>query len=369
MNEDIFAKVNELDSSEIAARIGLNEAADGKSFTCPICGHGEHGNGMQQKYSNYYGRLNWWCHTCRRNYSNVDLIAEVEGIDGGDSTRLSERLKEMFSEYTFNPSFSTRKREPELVTPPRDFSKLYRFCREKYSLKEFVEKCGGKWRGLTYETLTDAQCVFHAEYRAMKDIKVPVVIVPYDRTLYYWRRVDEVPRNELRGGVPEGTKRKPYIAAPVINDFIVNVIVEGELDALSLKQELKRTIGSMIGGIIAIGGAQHYQSLVAGLERKYKDDVVKPGFLILYDNDRAGAEYGEALKSSLRLAGFPAEQAYFARRMKGESRNGYEQPKVDANDLLRQGEDILLFRYYEILNDDAALRLADAMKENRGQKS
>ncbi len=369
---DIFEKINELDSTVIAARLGLNKAADDKSWTCPICGHGEHGNGMIQKYSSYYGRLNWWCHTCRRNRSNVDLIAEVKGIDGGDVKRLSAYLKEEFLECVDTQFLSTRKREPEPVKPPRDFSKLYRFCREKYSLKKFVEKCGGKWRGLTFETLEAAGCLFHAEYMLGEGMKVPVVIVPYDRTLYYWRRVDEVPKGEPKCGVPERVKRKPYIAAPVVNDIIPdvivpNVIVESELDALSLKQALGKQIGSTIGGIIATGGAQHYQPLVARLERQYKGEVVKPCFLIFYDNDKFGAEYGESLKASLRLAGFPALQFYFARRMKGQYRKSYE-PKLDANDLLQQSEYALISRYYEVL-DGCYYYLEEEIKKIRGQKS
>ena len=351
---DIFTEINQFDESTIATRLGMKEAADGKSYECPICGHGKHGNGVKQKYNSHFGRLNWWCHTCARNYSNVDYIAAVENIDPCNASALAERLREMFSleavDERKKSSFSSRKKEADLAKAPRNFAAFYKRCRINYSLRKFVEECGGNLRGLIYETLSAAKCMYHSEYTFdTKKPTSPVLIVPYDDELFYWRRLDEVPEGEQKGGVPTGTKRKPYIAAPLSPDMI-NLIVESEIDALSIKQVFEK-YGV---GIIATGGAQYFRPTVAEIQRQFGESERRPSFIVLYDNDEAGAKYGETLTAALRASKFPTEQFYFACRMKGEYTGAHGvtkyQPKVDTNDLLREGEDVLARRLIDIID-------------------
>lgn len=368
---DIFTEVNQLGEKEVATKIGLEVALDGKSFKCPICGHGKGGNGVRQKYNNHFGRLNWWCHTCNRNYSNSDLIAAVEEINPCDVSALAKRLRQMFAlgvqDETKNSFSSTRKVvEPLADKAPRNFSKLYQYCREKYSLKKFVDKCGGKWRGLTLKTLQDANCLFHAAYTYDRNKPAcPAIIVPYSDSLFYWRRVDEVPEGEPKCGVPTGVKRKPYIAAPLTG---INLIVEGELDALSIWQALR----DLEVGIIATGGAQFFRPTVAEIQRQFEKSARRPSFIVMHDNDEAGRKNGDAMTALLRASGFPTEQYYFASRMKGEYVGAHGvtkyQPKIDANSMLEQGEEILIQRLADIL-DEASVWLDLQAERMRRQKS
>ena len=374
---DVFAEINSLSESTIATKLALEEALDGKSYICPLCGHGRHGNGFKQKYNSHFGRLNWWCHTCTRNYSNCDLIAVVEEINPLDAKTLAARLREMFPEYDETPArvgseeevkppltvdtpFSSSRdkgaavvTQSKLIKPARNFESFYKRCWINYSLKEFVTKCGGKWRGLTYETLKSAHCMFNPEYTPEEGLKVPAVIVPYDDELYYWRRVDEVPEGELKGGVPKDTTRKPYIAAPIVLD-LPNFIVEGEIDSLSILQVFKR----FDVGIIATGGAQFYRQTVSEIERQFGQSEVKPRFIVLFDNDAKGLRYGEIMTSALQAAKFPAEQKFFESRPEGKylrwdtktrSESVFYQPKVDANDCLQRGEMFLVERLVDVI--------------------
>lgn len=353
MTVDIFTEINSLPESTIAHRLGLSEAKDGKSYICPICGHGKSGDGLR------YRSGRWECYgPCGRSRSNVDLIAACYDVDTrGDKAELAKRLREIFFEYeetkpkSFSFSMEKRKDAPvdtsEQVSTPRLFNKLYHFCREKFPLKEFVEVQGGKWRGLTYETLSAANCVHHAEYTLGEGVKVPALLVPYDNEFYFWREVDG-----KRRGVPAGTSRKPYFAVPISLDF-PNLIVEGEVDALSIKQ-VWTLCGEYISGIIATGSAVAYRQMVAELERQFGESKRKPSFVVLFDNDETGEKHGRNFVDALRAAHFPAERVFLARVMAGEYViNGVKkyQPKVDANDLLQQGEEILLDRLMELYDD------------------
>lgn len=368
MKFDIFTEINSLPESAIVSRLGLETAKDGKSYVCPICEHGKGGDGL--KYRN--GR--WECYGgCHRSRSSVDLIAACCDIKTTDKAELATKLREVMGYEDVNETFSfQRKKEPVKkvahVVEDRDFASLYKRCRINYRLSEFVEKCGGTWRGLTYETLRAAGCLFHAEYTISAGVCVPAVIFPYDKTLYYWRRVDEVPEGEMKGGVPKDSKRKPYIVAPISLDF-PNFIVEGEVDALSIVQVWPYS------GVVATGGVNFTRHLVAYLKNQFGTAERKPLFVVLFDNDKAGKVEGEKLTSALNAAGFLTEQFYFEERMKGnyirystrDEETRFFQPKVDANDLLQQGEKVLRDRLFEIFED--AGNLLELRAEALGRKT
>lgn len=375
---NLFQRVNLLPEYVIASRLSLELALDRKSYVCPNqgCQHGRHGDGIRQ--SQLKGKLVWHCYgTCGTHWtSNSDFIAAVEGIDPNNKAELAKRLEELFPEEGTPLLFSFRGETPRpAVEKPeskeRDFTAFYKRCRINYSLKKFVDKCGVAWRGLTYETLRGAGCMFNPEY--LYDTRkptAPVIIVPYDSSLYYWRRVDETPQGEPKGAVAHGVTRKPYIAVPIVYDVVPNLIVEGELDALSIKQVWK-ICGESISGVIATGAAQNFRPLVSMVERQIKESERKPRFIVLYDNDEAGRRHGETLTAALRALKCPTEQMYLARVMEGEYElpNGKtrNQPKVDANDLLQEGKDILIQRLFDIF-DSADYWLSEQATEFRGQK-
>lgn len=378
---NIFQRVNSLSESDIAARLGLSKAVS-KGYICPICGHGTHGDGIRQKTwkGNRCGEQTaWHCYgACGTHWrSNCDLIAEVEGISVDDAAGLAKRLEELFpAAATTSFPFQGKKKSPtaeksEKESPEikRNFSKFYEACRINYSLKEFVESCGGLYRGLTYETLKSARVLYHAEYMLTTEKKVPVLIFPYDEEFYSYRRVDEVPPDERKCGIPKGGCRKPYIAVPISLDA-PNLIVEGEINALSIAQvwrvPLERHLP--LSGVIATGSAGAWRTTVAYLERIFGKSERKPRFIVLFDNDEAGRKHGGALSDALNAAGFLTEQTYLGRVMKGEYVVGdviKSFPKVDANDLLC--DETLFERLIDVVdNADMWLGIrADNMRRNK----
>lgn len=401
----IFADVNQLLKDRIAGVVGLELAGDRRSYVCPSCGNGSKhgkGDGLVWREHGKRGVPNWWCPSCSENFSNVDLIATVEGINSSDYARLASRLAELFPEYATNDFSSFKeKRRPlaagkrslsantpvraseknfpaaapqndsaddskrntysemkavgtspkivackssEEVPEVKNHSRAYAFWRKNYSLKKFVGEQGGLWRGFDYEFLNSVGAIFNPEYMVGVGETAPVIILPYDDTFYFWREV-----GGSRRGVPKDSQRKNfYVATPVYKGhwttfdngrtaFIsVNVIFEGELDALSLRQafirEKCKTWLSEIG-IMATGSANFTQAQVESLIAEYSEAKDKPKFLVLFDNDRGGYAGAKKLVDDLRAAGFYSTFQYFG-EMGGK--------KIDANDLLHRGADVLI---------------------------
>ncbi|MBQ3443277.1 MAG: hypothetical protein IJG33_08535 [Selenomonadaceae bacterium] len=95
---NIFDDVNSLPEAVIARRLGLSTARDGKSFLCPDCGNGSGKTGDGIKQTKLKGKLVWHCYRCGGHWSNVDLVALVEGISPSDTAKLVRRLEEIFPE-------------------------------------------------------------------------------------------------------------------------------------------------------------------------------------------------------------------------------------------------------------------------------
>lgn len=95
----IFDEVNSLPETVITRRLGLSTARDGKSFICPECGNGSGKTGDGIKQTKLKGKLVWHCYRCDGHWSNVDLVAQVEGISTSDSAELAKKLEELFPEY------------------------------------------------------------------------------------------------------------------------------------------------------------------------------------------------------------------------------------------------------------------------------
>ena len=380
---DIFEHVNSLSEAEISARLGLKPAKKYGGYVCPVCGHGKGGDGMRYKD----GR--WECYgVCGRSYNNVDLLGAVwnclydkrelarklreEFGDGADKTFLFSREKNSVS--AVKTANETKKFSADVKPlPPRDFSKSYDSWRRNYSLKEFLNRHGGRWRGLTFETLNEAGCLYHAEYTIGEGIQKPVIIIPYDNQLYFWRAIEGDER-----GIPRGGRRRPYVASPIRNNgFAPNFIVEGEIDALSIRQEIRGNGSCKTFGVMASGGTTQTNSVVMWLNQRYGSAAVKPMFIILPDNDGyeknyAGKKFGDTLRDRLIAEGYPAvcnDECFLSRHFGIDLEGNYTYvnssgevehvycPKFDANDALQRGDgklenalnNILDFVYEDLL--------------------
>ena len=364
---NIFDEVNSLPEAIIAQRLGLTLAKDGKSFLCPDCGNGSGKSGDGIKQTKLKGKLVWHCYRCGGHWSNVDLVALVEGISPSDTAELARRLEELFPEskpFLFSrgegfshfsaaerqasksasgafgyrsdgdslaSSDSRRSFEPVRASqpvPPKNYAKTF-YPRYVETTRKFLAERGGSYRGLTAETFEKYGLVVHPEFGVGDDEKLPTLIIPYDDYHFVARAIDSSRRPTQHG---QGAGLYEPLA---IDGEYPTFIVEGELDALSVVQ----VVGSRGIRCVATGGASKYGKVVPLLEKRFGNAERKPSFLVMFDNDEAGKANGLKLVEKLREAGYPAELFFLSEHMSGE-----DYPKVDANDLLQSNPDELVRR-------------------------
>ena len=350
---DIFDEINSWTADELLSQFRLSVARDGKSYVCPICqnGTGDTGDGIKPRI-NSKGQVKWHCFKCDKDYSNFDLAAATLGYDSEreltESARaLKERLgysdKVIFSfskaKQSSRPAAGSDSRSVVNVSEkksasdkePKNYAGFYKFCRENYDLKKFFDEQGGSYRGLKAATFEKYGVVVNPEFGVEGHEKRPHLIIPYDDYHFVARAIEGHDRSQ------HGQASPLYEPLP-INTELANFIVEGEIDCLSVAQE----IGNLGFSCVATGGASKWRKVVAELEKRFGNVAKKPSFVVMFDNDEAGKVNGLKLVAALREAGYPAILFFLEGEMAGkyqrEDGTEYEVPKVDANDILRQGD-------------------------------
>ena len=299
---NLFDEINGWSEDIVLSRINL-PARDGKSYICPDCGNGsgKSGDGIRPRTSN--GKVRWKCFRCGRNFSNVDLIAASEGIDTTDTAEMARRISELYPEIG-NGTFLFRGKEKSArramtkggvvemaekksaSEEPKNYAeKFYPFCKKNYSLKEFVAARGGKWRGLTLETLESVGALYNGEYTFDAETKGAAVIIPYDDYHCFVRAVEGTEKRKL------GTGAGLYMPRPLKAEFPI-FIVEGEIDALSVMQACE-DFSSF--DVVATGSADNWRKVVPELDKQFANASDKPSCIVLFDNDESGMVHGREL--------------------------------------------------------------------------
>ena len=376
-----FDEINFWTAEAFLSRVPLEFATDGKTRICPACGKGRHGDGIRPR-TNSAGQVKWHCFgQCNADYSNFDLAAVYYELSKYDVKEQAKRLAEIFGlatdkTFSFSKGKSARQtmarsevalKEKKSADEPKDYARFYEYCRQKYPLDKFLEKRGGKWRGLTLETLNRAGAMYHAEYMFGEGDKRAAIILPYDDKHYFVREVEGKGKMRSKGDWGGAGLYEPL---PIADKYpAVNFIVEGEIDALSIAQLFSGKIDFI--GCVATGSASNWRKVVPELEKKFG----KPRFIVIFDNDNNGIKSSAELVKSLELAGYPAVSFFFQEGKAGEKRivensNGeileeYEIPKVDANDLLQKGDLVLQNWLYDTISESKLSLQAGKIAEQR----
>ena len=380
----IFDEINDLSAETVLNRINLPKANDGESYVCPLCGNGatgdpRHGHGDGIRPRNSKGRVRWKCHKCGVDFSNFNLAAATLGLDPErDKAESARRVKELFGIYEGEETFSFSRDKKSARTAwtaeqkaalsfdtkgafemdekktasesePKNYAKFYEVNRA--NVENFLAEQGGSYRGLTSETFKKYGIGMHPNFGVEGREKCPHLIIPYDDTHFTARAIEGHDRSQ------HGTDSGLYEPLPIntVKPYSVNFLVEGELDALSIAQVLgKADANHELFGCVAIGGATKYGKVVPLLEKRFGNAERKPSFIVMFDNDGTGKTNGLLLANELKAAGYPAELFFLEEKMAGEyeyqkSDGTIEKvtiKKLDANDLLQRGEDKLIGRLF-----------------------
>lgn len=369
----IFDDVNELSAEAVLSRINLPLAKDGKSYICPLCEHGKGGDGIRPRKSN--GTVRWKCFGCDKDFSNFDLAAATLGLDAEfELAESARRVAELFGIFEGEETLSFsrgKKSSPTAWTAeakaaasfdkkgavevdkkgaasdakPKNYAKFYEVNRA--NVKKFLEEQGGNYRGLTSPTFEKYGLAVHPEFGVEGHEKCPHLIIPYDDTHFTARAVTGHDRSQ------HGEGAGLYETLPIKTErSCVNFIVEGEIDALSIAQVMS---GFGTVGCVATGGASKYRKVVPEFEKRFADSEHKPRCIVMFDNDKAGVSNGLNLVAELKAAGYPAVICRLEERLAGEYEchksdgtiEKFTAGKLDANDLLQQGETELINRLWQ----------------------
>ena len=187
-------------------------------------------------------------------------------------------------------------------------------------------------RGLTIDTLRKFGCGYIADWHHPKfrltgkfSTPTPRLIVPAGD--HYLARLT-IPIDSFNEKDRQYIKEKQHAGAKFPFNFdaisadILNIVVEGEIDAMSISQAVPSL------PVMATSGVAGYQEFVQLVKEKFGSSDAKPQFLIIFDPDDTGRKIAPKFAESLIEACFPAVYRFLSKNTS----------KTDANDILR-GED------------------------------
>ena len=273
------------------------------------------------------------CHVCGGDFSNIDVIAHHLGLSttGSDFIEILKFGCEHFgigtNWFTTNkpptPTTNQNPKESELIRA--DIAKAQTYLA---NLPKFAR------RGLSLETLQHFGCGFLDSWTAPKiriEGKNPPssrrFIIPTSERHYLASAIDRDKVDKQWWKMHAGAKEIFNVAA-ITTDSSTVIIVEGEIDAMSIWQATGGTIP-----VIAIGGAAG-KTWIDALDQQIANSSKKPPMLIIFDDDNAGRKDAPVLRDELIRHGYPAVFDFLPPAENGQ--------KQDANDvLLRHGEKTL----------------------------
>ncbi len=303
----------------------LQQAKVKGTYICPICGNGNGKDGDGLTVKKYSWGYNYHCFKEGKNYTAVDLIKEVYGVD---EAGVVEVAKERFGlEEEKSPKLSTfngnNKSKKSMVVSGGEAAdevsknygeKLYPYAQSQ--LAGFIQSKGGKYRGLELADLREVG----GGYAYGK------LILPYDDYHYFEREVEGKGKRYIKG--------KRLIYNPYKVDYSLPVIVtEGEIDCLSVHKATGLPC-------IAVGSAVNFKSLVGWLnDLGFIEKLEKPRLILIGDNndDGTGQRQAQVGIDELKKAGYASVSFILS-----------PEEKYDANEWLQKDVEGLAKRLNEI---------------------
>ncbi len=353
-------------SPDILASHGIISVAkaviNGKpTYVCPYCenGTGEDGTGIQPSYFN--GVWLYHCFKCNETFDNITLLAPYYQLDSRNKDDFKEIIHRAVEEFSIFDSSSIYGNNPQINhTPQRKEKSALELTQEKqelklirddinnsqHNIKHFLESVEGKWRGLTLQTLQYFHCGYIADWVSPKSrvhntfsTPTPRLIIPSGD--HYLARliipIDSFDEKSQKYIIPKqhAGKKFPFNFESISTETI-NIIVEGEIDAMSIWQA---TNGQF--PIIATSGISGYSEFVDLVKNKFTASDIKPRFLILFDSDESGKDTAPKFKDALHSAKFPAVYNFLSNEIS----------KIDSNDILcEQGQAELATIIYSFIS-------------------
>lgn len=291
----------------------LKPAKKRGTYICPLCGNGSGstGDGLAQDKKDGTG-THWKCFRAGCDFYGdmIELIAKVEGIQDGGSREAFEAAYRAYG-LTVEPDHQQepRKQEQQQSRPaaaPKDYTEQYKAWHNSLLQAEnalaYLES-----RGITRETADR----FMLGY-VVDQYNTPRIVIPRSRHDYTARRIDGGTEYRYMVTGRQGVLFNAKEAMKDKGDKAPVVVVEGEVDAMSIYQ----------GGytaVVALGTATEYKALVERARATYPAAV----YILALDNDKSGRDAQDKAKAAMEAAGLHCIAADPA-KLYGESKDAAE---------------------------------------------
>ncbi len=327
--ESVISQILAIPPDDLLANDFLKLAKDQKSYICPFCdnGTGDDGTGITPAFIG--GAWLYHCFKCGEKFNNFRIFGNEFDLEphGKDFINLCKRICSCNGiHYNFDDDTNA------------DIKKIDLIKADIAAARAGLNNCPIRYfRGLTFETLSHFNCGYLPEWTPVESrIKgkfttpTPRLIIPSSN--HYLARLtvplESFPPDAQKFIKPkqhEGTKY-PFNFNSISADEI-NIIVEGEFDAMSICQ----ATGGKVP-VIATSGADVPKNFFTLFKKKFEKSKKKPKFLILFDSDETGKRLAPKFQSDLVAANFPAVYDFLFEEI----------TKRDFNDILRdEGEKAL----------------------------
>lgn len=283
----------------------------GKAYFCPFCGSGTGKNKTPALFAN---GEQWQCFSCKRAGDIYNYIAELHQIDINTdfATVLDIAIKEFnlivdntqdtdYKQYT-HIKHKAEKPQETAPTHKTDYTAFLKACKVDADKTDYFIN-----RGLEKETIERFNLGFitaetisqYKEACSLDDYLANYIVIPYNKGGGYWiaRSTQTEPNG---GGAYKWRKPKTENAGkePVYNEAEIDrqsvepiFITEAPIDSMSIMQA---------GGAAIATGGTGQDKIEKALESRPDFSRI---FIIAYDNDNAGAEATERLKTILEAKG------------------------------------------------------------------
>ena len=321
----------------------LQTARDGKSYVCPYCGNGTGENGTGVSFTTSGDAYIFHCLRCNSSGDNLHILAHHFNLSlqGDDFQEMLIQSADLFGIST-NSTDSTKPKSKNKVfdfqPSQKDSAEIEKLQKEykayieesQKNLPDFIKSVGGKYRGLTLETLQKFNCGFVQKYKYQVPHD-PRIIMPNSEHSFSARHTAENVSKDLR------FRKSPKVEHRIFNIDALSqgeniLIVEGEIDAMSIWQATQLPC-------IALGGVANYDKLLNILDL---NESIQPNFIILFDDDDAGHKNSKVLSEKLTAKNYRNLIKYLPS----------DEGKTDANKILKsQGDEKLAEMIFDIIED------------------
>jgi|GEM_PF-3137858 len=279
---------------------GVVQRARKSGYICPFCrdGTGEDGTGMETKLLD--GFQSWFCGKCEKDgrgkaFDNIDLLAAHFGKDvKRDFKEVIELSANLFNMYLDETVDRKSSQKPALPDKYKSFIE-----NANVRLKDFVEKQGGSWRGLSFDTLNRYLCGVTTCSGQKDEPALPHFVIPTSFNHCLVRLIGKPEDYSVAKGKkivpkPHWGSKEIFGLKLALNDDPIIFITEGEFDAMSIWQATGFNVISICGSALS-------DSL-----RDQLKHIGTKNFIVLLDNDQTGKDKSQLVVNALNFIGHNA---------------------------------------------------------------